>query len=279
MYGGDLRTVKLAELYAKEGRSVYVYAQEKYYEASRKNDNIDMCKNLKESIDKSEVIVSSIPLSRDKENVNTTYSDIKINLKELQSMLTDKIFVAGNIPTYYYENKSIKNIDLLQNEELTILNAIPTVEGTIKIAIEETECTIHESNVLIYGYGRIGKMLCKKFQALGANVYCVARKEADLAWIREERCFPLKYEEIAKYAGSIDIIINTVPVLVVKEEIIKELKKECVIIDIASKPGGIDENVTKKYNIKHIVALGIPGKIAPLTAAKYIKKQIDKLFI
>ena len=87
---------------------------------------------------------------------------------------------------------------MLKIEELTILNAIPTAEGTIKIAIEETENTIHESNIMIIGFGRIGKILCKNFKDLGGNVYCTARKEKDLAWIREARYTPVHYNEINK---------------------------------------------------------------------------------
>lgn len=160
---------------------------------------------------------------------------------------------------------------------MTILNAIPTAEGTIKIAIEETEKTINESNIMIMGYGRIGKILCKDFKNLGAKVYCTARKETDLAWIREGGYIPVTYSKIESYAEKIDIIVNTVPSLVIGEKLIKRLSKECLIIDIAGGSGGVDKSIAKRYKIKVIVALGIPGKVAPLTAAKYIKEIIEKI--
>lgn len=216
-------------------------------------------------------------MTRDNVTVSSPYSNKIIKLNEVNKMLENKIFIAGGIPIPFYENKTIKNIDLLKLEKLTILNAIPTVEGTIKIAIEETETTIHESNILITGYGRIGKILCKSFNALGANVYCTARSDEDLTWIREERYTPIKYGEITNYAKEIDIIINTVPSLVIEEKIIKKLKKNCLIIDIASNPGGVDKNIAKLYKIKVITALGIPGKIAPETSAKYIKEIIEEI--
>lgn len=278
--------VRLAQLFS-ENHTVFVYGQEKYKENQLTNDNtstplkkrqenIQYCKTLIECLNRSNMIISGMPLSRDGATINAPYSNNEIRLDEVYTNIENKIFIAGGIPIQFYDNKTIRNIDLLQLEELTILNAIPTVEGTIKIAIEETETTIHESNVMIFGYGRIGKILCKNFKNLGAKVYCVARKEADLVWIREEGYIPIRYNEAEKEASLIDIIINTVPSLVIKEKIVKNLKKSCLIIDVASNPGGVDKNIAKRYKIKVISALGIPGKIAPLTAAKYIKETIER---
>ena len=36
--GGDLRIIKLAELYAKEGNNVYAYGIEKYYDLEMENN-------------------------------------------------------------------------------------------------------------------------------------------------------------------------------------------------------------------------------------------------
>lgn len=272
--GGDLRIIRLAQIYAKEGKKVYTYGLEKYFNENTE-DNIAVCQNLQETIDKSDTIISGMPFSKDGINVNTPYSEEKIKLEKLKDKLLGKIFIAGGIPQNFYKEK-IKNIDLLENEELTILNAIPTVEGTIKIAINEREETIHESNVLICGYGRIGKILCDEFNALGANIYCAARKEADLAWIREKRYIPLTYKEIIKYAYKIDLIINTVPTMIVDKEKLEYFNKNVLMIDVASNPGGIDKVYANEIGIKVITALGIPGKEMPLTAAKYIKDVIDR---
>lgn len=267
--------VRLAELLSYK-HTVFIYGQEKYFE-NNINKKIYICEKPEECIENSYKIISAIPLSRDNLTINSPYSDKIIQLDEINRLLENKIFIAGGIPIQFYENKTIKNVDLLKSEKLTILNAIPTVEGTIKIAIEETEKTIHESNILITGYGRIGKILCKTLKALGANVYCASREETDFAWIREERNIPVKYNEIANYAENIDIIINTVPALVIDKKIIENLNCNCLIIDIASNPGGVDKNVAKLYKIKVVTALGIPGKIAPKTSAEYIKEIIEEI--
>lgn len=205
--GGDLRIAKLVEMYAKENNRVYTYGMEKYFSQLSEiefDNNIIMCKNIEEVIDSSKYIISSIPLSRDNIYINAPFSDNKIELEDVlkklsninrNNVLVNKYFIAGKIPKEFH-NKNIENIDLLENEEFNILNSIPTVEGTIKIIIQEREDTIHESNILICGFGRIGKILCDRLKSMGANIYCAARKEVDLAWIREEGYIPLKYNEI-----------------------------------------------------------------------------------
>ena len=308
--GGDLRIARLAEMYAKEEYYIYTYGLEKYFNYSNqfKNNiteelnskkkeknfnrskeckNIFLCNSLEEAVIKSNCIVSGMPFTKDNITVNAPFAKEEIKLEKFKSILfaenANKKFFAGGIPKDYFyekETKKLENIDLidlLQIEELTILNAIPTVEGTIKIAIEEREETIHESNVLVCGFGRIGKILCDRFSKLGANVYCVARKESDLAWIREKRYIPLLYSELPKFSDRFDIIINTVPHIVLTEEQLKLFNKNVLIIDVASNPGGIDKESVQKLGLKLITALGIPGKEVPRTAGRYIKETIDKL--
>ena len=281
--GGDLRIIRLAQMYAKEVKNVYTYGLEKYFLSynlieEKKYENIKLCNNIKEAVTNCNVVISSMPFSKDGENINAPFSKTQIKIEDLKNELNKKTFIAGGIPNDFYD-ESIKNIDLLQIDELTILNAIPTVEGTIKIAIEEREETIHESNVLICGFGRIGKILCNRFKALGANVYCAARKETDLAWIREKRYFPIRYGELCEYADSFDIVVNTVPSLIIKGKELDSFSKNVLIIDVASAPGGIDKEYAEKRKIKVITALGIPGKQMPTTAARYIKEIINKSLI
>lgn len=272
--GGDLRIVRLAQMYAKEFK-VFTYGLERYFENNAKEENIILCDKMECCIDKSNLIISSVPFTKDNKNVIAPFSNNKIEIEKFRENLQGKKFVAGNIPEQFY-NCEIENVDLLKNEELTILNAIPTVEGTIKMAIDESEETIHESNVLICGYGRIGKILCNRFYSFGANIYCSARKDSDLAWIREKRYTPLKYNEIKEYAHKLDFIINTVPHIVIEKEVLDNLKKKIILIDIASYPGGIDKEYAKNKGIDVINAQGIPGREMPTTAAKYIKKIIDE---
>lgn len=276
LYGGDLRMLRLAELFAQEKYMVFLYGQSLYFQGKAKSNQLKECATLEECISQSDLIVSGVPFTKDEKIVMAPFAKQEIEVSDIYKNLENKVFVAGGIPKWFYANGTIQIFDLLECEELTILNAIPTAEGAIKIAIEETERTIHESNILVLGYGRIGKILCKRLKALGANIYCAARKSADRTWIKEEKCMPITFEEIEKYGSRLDMIINTVPKIVLTEDSLKVLPNHCIYIELASAPGGVDKIAAEMYNIRVIMAQGIPGKIAPATAARYIKGVIEK---
>ena len=107
--------------------------------------------------------------------------------------------------------------------------------------------------------------------AFKANVYCSARGK-DITWIEAYGSKSIKYEELNKKIDMFDIIINTVPVLILNKKRLELLNKNTLLIDVASAPGGIDFEVARQLNIKTIWALGIPGKIAPISSAEYIKE-------
>lgn len=165
-------------------------------------------------------------------------------------------------------------IDIMKCEELAVLNSISTAEGAIQIAMEETNYTLHDSNILILGFGRIGKVLAKMLNAIGANVYCEARKNEDLAWIKTYGYNVVKLSNLNENLKNKDIIINTIPSIILNEEKLKLLDKNSLVIDLASKPGGVDYEKVSNIGVKVIWALALPGKVAPYSAAKAIKQTI-----
>ena len=72
-----------------------------------------------------------------------------------------------------------------------------------------------------------------------------------------------------------DIIINTVPHLILNSEKMEYVRKDCLLIDLASNPGGIDKRAAKERELKLIWALALPGKVAPVTSAEHIKRIIE----
>lgn len=274
--GGDLRIVKLAEMLAKDNFTIKTYALEKA-ESLSKIQKIQCCDSIKEALEDAEIVIGPIPLSSNNIEINTPFSEQTITLEELAINIEGKKFIAGNIKKEFYqyaENKEIEIIDLLDREELVVLNTISTAEGAIQIAMEETIRTIHGSNVLVLGFGRVGKILANMLKGIGANVYCEARKNVDLAWIKAYGYEPVRLKEVKEELSKFDIVINTIPALVLKEEEISYLKKDCLLIDLASNPGGVDKLAAKKQGIKMIWALSLPGKVAPLTSAEFIKDTI-----
>lgn len=277
--GGDLRIVKLVEMLTKDDFEITTYALEKA--EFLKKINITEAENLKEAVNDCEIVIGPIPLSSNNVEINTPFSDEKITLEELANNIEGKKFIAGSIKQDLYKylnNKNVDIIDLLNREELTVLNTISTAEGAIQIAMEETTRTIHGSNVLVLGFGRVGKILANMLNGIGANVYCEARKNVDLAWIKAYGYIPIHLNELDEYLDKVDIIINTIPQIILDKNRLEKVRKECILIDLASNPGGIDRNESKKRGIKTIWALSLPGKVAPLTSAEFIKETLYNIF-
>lgn len=268
--GGDLRIKKLAEMLSNDNIKVYTYGL-------GKQENIIQCNNIKQLVESADIIVGPIPFSSDGKTINATFSNDEILLTDFIKELKNKTFIAGAIKENVYEllkDNNVEIIDILKKEELSVLNSISTAEGAIQIAMEQTEITLTGSNILILGFGRIGKILSKMLAGIGANVYCEARKPEDLAWIQAYGYTPININELDENLYKFDIIMNTIPSIILDKNNLYKLKKDCLIIDLASSPGGVDKEEVKERNIKFVWALALPGKVAPVTSAKYIKETI-----
>lgn len=272
--GGDLRIVKLIEMLDKDGYKVYTYALENSEELLNM-DSVEMCPTLEEAVSKSKVVVGPVPLSSDRRRLSAPFGRNSVELEDFIPALKGKYLIAGNIGIKeQLENNNVQCIDLLKREEFSVLNTIATAEGTIQIAMEETQRTVHASNVLIMGFGRIGKVLAKMLDGIGAKVYCEARKNEDISWIKAYGYNPIHLNDLDKNLDKFDIIINTIPFQLLAGERLDLIKKEAVIIDLASNPGGIDRKLAREKGLKVIWALSLPAKVAPLTSAEFIKETL-----
>lgn len=274
--GGDLRTIKLAKILAKEGNMVYTYGLEKAEEL-KEIKNIIFCEKLIEAVKMVQVVIGPIPFSSDRININMPFSDGKLSIREFMHNLNAKILIAGTIAPDVYElanDEYIEIVDIMKREELAVLNTIATAEGAIEIAIANTNKILHGSNVLVLGFGRIGKVLARKLAGLSTKVTCAARKEEDLAWIKAYGHKGININQIDKNLSEFDVIINTVPQMILTAEKLGYVKQECLLIDLASNPGGIDKKVAKEKGLQLIWALALPGKVAPTTTAEFIKDTI-----
>ncbi len=263
--GGDLRIKAVAQQLKEEGYFVSACLQEQ-------KDFYHWEKEAKEILTEADIVLLPLPLSSDDKTIQHT----PLSFEQLFQF--DSPFYLGGMASPRFLNlvreKNIHFQDYFLREELNILNAIPTAEGAIAIAMEELPVTLHGSKCLILGFGRIGKILAKILQGMGAQVTCTARKESDLAWIKANGYHPLRTDKINHELFRFDVIFNTVPALLLSEENLHATKPEVLLIDLASKPGGIDFISAGKLERKAIWALSLPGKVAPLTAGTIIKDTV-----
>ena len=275
--GGDLRIIKLAKMLAEDGNTVYTFGLEEAEELKNK-ENIIFCEKLTKAISEDvEVVIGPIPFSSNGTTINAPFCKKEISIRELMHCLNAKILIAGSITPDIYDmvnDEYIEIIDIMKREELAVLNTISTAEGAIEIAIANTSKILHGSNILILGFGRIGKVLARKMSGLSAKVTCAARKDEDLAWIKAYGHRATNINFLGENLSEFDIIINTVPRLILTEERMEYVKGDCLLMDLASNPGGIDKRSAKDRNLKLIWALALPGKVAPVTTAEFLKETV-----
>lgn len=260
--GGDLRSIKLAEMLINDNNKVFAYGLEKS-EDIQENNQIDKISNLQSAIEKVDIIVAPTPFSSNGETINSPYAKEEIKIEQLVKSNKQKILIAGGIKESIkeqLEEKYLKVIDVMKREELAILNTIATAEGTIKVAIENTDKILQGASVLVLGFGRVAKIVANKFSLLSTKVTCAARKISDLAWIEAYGYNSININDMLYELKDFDIIINTVPQLLIKERELKHMKSDVLLIDLASSPGGIDSVAATQMGLKYVWALALPRK-------------------
>ena len=270
--GGDSRIVELAIIFANEENTVYTYGLENANKL-KAFSNIVFEEDLESALEKGNYIVSSVPFSGNGIEINTPFSNQKIKIEDLFCKLGNKPLFAGAISkevTSIAEKYNVKIIDLMKQEDLTIFNTIATAEGTIEIAISNTRTNIQGSKVLVLGFGRVAKVVAQKFKALNAKVTCAARKKEDKAWIQTYGYEETDINNLGSNLSNYDIIINTVPVQILTKQRLDFIKNDALLIDLASKPGGVDQEYAKNKKLNFVWALALPGKVAPMSSAEFI---------
>ncbi len=236
--------------------------------------------SAEEAIKGSYAVILPLP-SADGERVSMPLSNQSLSLDAILPLMRAhgvKLLCGGRLPMPFVEmceQAKITAHDYYKREEFAVAGAIPTAEGAIAIAMNELPITIHGASALVIGYGRIGKVLSHMLASLGAQVSVSARKAADFAWIKAAGYACIHTERLAESLGAhrFDVIFNTVPHTVIGKKELAVIDRETLIVDLASKPGGIEVGAANGYHT--VWALSLPGKVAPVTSGAIIAATID----
>ena len=172
------------------------------------------------------------------------------------------------------EERGLLLRDYFAREELAILNAVPTAEGAIQIAMEELPITLHEARVLVVGFGRVGRALAPRLQALGARVTVAARRYEQRSLAQSMGLGTERADRLPDWLCGYDLVVNTAPARVLGVEELSALKEGALVIDLASKPGGVDMAGAAALGVRVVWALSLPGKVAPVSAGRYIMDTV-----
>lgn len=273
--GGDLRFVKLAEFLEENGCFVNTIGFDNGISMSGGVHNFRSLISLNE---KADALILPLPVSIDGENVNCPYSESKIPIETLTAAVAGNgIIFGGRFPEGMrekLEKRGFTVIDYSEREEFAVMNAETTAEGALQAAMEETDRTIMGQRILIIGMGRIAKALIRLLQGFNAEVTVAARKCSDRSWAEIYGCRTSDIASLGRELERATIVFNTVPVRLLDEHLLRKIGKGCPVIDLASKPGGIDFESASKIGVRTLWLLSLPGKTAPTTAGITIGKTI-----
>lgn len=171
------------------------------------------------------------------------------------------------------EKRGWRLLRVLSDEIYTRENAALTAEGALFTAVARMNRAMRGSNCLVIGYGRIGKALTHLLWAMGATFTVAARREESR---REAGENSVSIREMPQVLPRMDVIFNTVPAPVLGEKELRNVSPQCVLIDLASAPYGIDMDAAEALGLKAFLESGLPGRYCPLSAAETLLSFMER---
>ncbi len=224
----------------------------------------DDCGDIKSS----DILIFPVPTTKDSKTVFAPLTGRKILLSEIAEAVTaEQLLLSCN---YLFQNK--RSVDYGSLDSYALLNAVPTAEGAIKIAIEKTDFTLWKSKVLVIGYGRVGKILADRLKSMGAYVTVSARKPADFALLEALGFNLISSGNLNNLSLDYDIIFNTVDFKVISDQKLNELNNT-LLIDLSSL-GGFNLALAEELGLSAFKAPGLPSRVAPKTAAEILNNTV-----
>ncbi len=278
--GGDLRYLEVIEDLSSKYNVTLVGYKNIFINDLVKNVDIEVV-----DIGHFDVVILPINGVMDKYLINCRFNNTPIKLpRDFFVGSKDNVLIFSGIPTKCLDNMlEISNrscVYMMHDKSVILENAVPTVEGIIADVINNTEKTLKDSRVLVFGYGNIGTLLVKYLNMLGADICVSVIKESDKVILDQmgiDSFYSYCRNDLIKEIKCDDIIINTVPNTVISDNLIRFINPLCYVLDVSSHPHGIDQEVLAEYFIKSKLYLGIPGRVAPKTSGKILAKKISKV--
>lgn len=268
--GGDARQSAAARKLEEQGFKCSLFGTEVF-------EGQSLCRDLAECLKDTNAVILGVPFSNDGHRVNCKSPDYAISLRSLYERLAPRSLMLGGKVTPEAQSQAalygVRFLDYLEREEVNIHNAVPTAEGAIEIAMRELPVTLFGSRSAVLGYGRVGRALAERLKALGSDVTVAVRRERDAAWCKASGLKTLGYSSLADLRGF-DVIFNTVPARVLGSAELADIGSASLIIDLASKPGGVDMDSARELGCRVIWALSLPGKVAVRTAGEIIADSV-----
>ena len=274
--GGDERQVYLASLALADGHAVRTFALDRA--------NIEgavVCTDAAACVEGADAALLPVPVMQGENMLRAPLARTETDVMQVLDAIPAGVPAFGGAVPFRLHARAVqcgvRLIDYLTREELAIRNAVPTCEGALQLAMEQTDHTIQGARTLVVGAGRIGFQLAVRLHALGAQVTVAARSLRDRARIEAAGLAAVDTAQLVQTVRGMEIIFNTVPAPLLTSEVLRALTPSCIVIDLASLPGGIAPDAAPPTGCRVLHALSLPGKVAPRSAAAAIYATVTAI--
>ncbi len=259
--GGDKRQIEMKNILSQQD-----------YRCTHINSSDKIENGVK--INKGNIIILPVPISKDRETVYSSESRFFLMLNEVLSKLDHTNFLLGGgfsqtVKAYLDTNK-IPYLDYLDCEEFVIYNAYLTGLGAVRLLYENTCEDIRDSKVLVTGFGRVSKYTAKALKQAGCEVYVCARNQNQLA---DAECMGyriINFDKVNTFLYLFDYIFNTVPVNIFSFEDVSHIKGK--YFELASAPFGVKKEYFSDRESRYIFGGALPGRYLPYSAAEKLSE-------
>lgn len=267
--GGDKRNSYIAELFSAMGYKTVVSALDG--PDSIEHVSIDMAM-------KSNVVVLPVPVTRDGVHLNSSQS---VELVDIISKVRKSTLVLGGmIDDMLAQALTLKGaivVDYFDNHSVAVANAVPTAEGAVALAIENSDIMLNGSSCLVVGCGRVGKAMAKLLKGMGAEVTVSSRRVKHKLWTALNGCKSAETAQLADKLERFDFIFNTIEHRIFDAENLGKLRTDTVLIELASSALGVDLEAAKSLNLNVIYAPALPGRFSPKSAAEILFSRMQAI--
>ena len=278
--GGDKRMDFAARELVRHGYDVREWGR------SKDDDSFTFSKTAREWFSDVDALMLPLPSSFDGTHLWTPLcqGEEKLRMETLFSSARHKVWLVGRFGESLRlraQQEGVQCIDYFDSEILQLKNALPTAEGAIEIAMRELPVVLDGTKVAVIGYGRIGEVLSSKLKLLGSNVTVYARRReactrAELMGYSSKQIIG---ENVLHFDTNTRVIFNTVPKRLISRDVLQMLPHECLIIDLASAPGGVDTIAAAELGIHFVWATALPGKCAPESAGVILGQTVHSILL
>lgn len=262
--GGDLRSDFIADYFRGIGKKVYVYGSGSVDDEFSK---VEECTS----------VILGLPAVKG-EKVHMPRSSHVVDYHTLLEAVPRGACLFGGRLTEDFvcmaKSRGIGAYDYSEDEIFQTENALYTAEGAVCAIIENTDISLNGMKILVIGGGRISKAICALLGSAPCRIDVYARRELQRTF------FAMRGHMVTDILGDFseyDVIVNTVPGDIFTQNLMEEVRKDTLVMDLSARPGYVPKDICKELGLKLLYLPGIPLVSAPRSAGIAAARAIERI--